>query len=205
MDATERIPDAVVRIVVRLVAFPQWILAGVILRRESCSIQAGPEDGLQAFVGAAGLDGYYTEIFGPGLSCCCMNGVKVEVRDLALGIRASLVDRDETHSDTGEDFGGGMEARPSSGGQNGWRIVDPVLHYSEILWLAAGAVVHEYTRVANLTAGEVGAEMESVRSDAEAGAESTCARDAAGVFVYGDGAIDSGVWKICQVRENQRA
>ncbi|KAI7001932.1 hypothetical protein KC359_g229 [Hortaea werneckii] len=44
VDRSERIPDAVVRVIVRLRAVPEWILSGVVLWRKTGAVDAAPED-----------------------------------------------------------------------------------------------------------------------------------------------------------------
>lgn len=162
MDAAERIPNTVERVIVRLVALPQRILARVVLRRERGAVNTRPEDSLQALIDAAGLDRDNTKSIGPCLSRCRVHGVEVKVWNLAFRIRASLVHRDEADSNTSHDFGRCVEARPRSCGKNLGRVVHAVLDDGKIFWLVASAIVHEDASVADLSSVKVGAEMESI-------------------------------------------
>jgi hypothetical protein len=96
MDAAKGVPDAIERIIVGLGGVPEWILAGVILRRYERAIDAGPECDLKILIDTLSRsNGDWTESLLPGRRRCLICGVEVEVGNFLLGVAAGLGSVDE--------------------------------------------------------------------------------------------------------------
>lgn len=99
----EKIPDAVERIKIRLIALPQRVLSGVVLRIDKGAVDATVKIDEQVPVDVVCRSLDRAELLPPLLNCRGLHAFEVEIRDLRLGIAASLLFADETDAHAGED------------------------------------------------------------------------------------------------------
>lgn len=167
-----------------LATLPEGVLASIVLRRNHCSIHAGPKDSLDSFADSLGAHLNSAEFVCPGIAGLLASIVEVEVANLPFGVPAGLLGIYERQADSRCN----LVVLPrffeldKRAGRNRRRAAAVCLSL-EALWLRACAGVLEDTCLLDLRALKVGAKVQRVRSNAERGLESAAAGNAAGTII----------------------
>src|ERR1700749_3783431 len=98
MHRSEGIPNAIIRIVVRLFAFPQRVLTRVVLRTNKYPIDPTPKGLLQIVIDARVVDLYGLQLLPPRRYISFQCFLKTKIRNLSFSIFTSLLIRYQAQS-----------------------------------------------------------------------------------------------------------
>ena len=201
MTNAEDLP--IVAIIVRLIARPEIVLAGIVLGTDERAVSTTPETGLQLIRHASSIDRDDVQLLAPGGLSSRDGPLKVPIWLLLLGIGASLVDTDEAHTHTGHDIALRLletDERPGRVSRRGLRPRQMNMS------LASGStILTPNTGITNFRTLKVRAEVQLVAPNPETRVKRPAASQPTRRGIHVGGTIRARQREINQIRQNDWA
>jgi hypothetical protein len=187
VDTPVRVPNAVERVIVGLVALPPGVLPRVVLRRDHSAIDTAPKCTQENLIHTAVLDADDVQLPPPRRLSRVDDPVKVPPRHLPLCIRTCLRLADETHPHARKHLIPALRLRelhPRARRPRARRVPLVAGVDAQTVDVVGGALVHPDPCICGFRAGKVKAEKRYVCPDAKGRLETPASCHSACLRVY---------------------